>query len=498
MSINIPGRNRSQSPIHIRKNESPSEDVTVRARQSPTLGRSYNTQDELDSRERQRTLDVDMALQLSRARQNSVSLVSPAVVSPFHNPLTSSHGQLEHPPMAEHLPAFSEGEEREFEAARASGLGSAPPTMDGMHDAEPSEFGFPTDNSAVLNDSNEEARDADLLYTSAAAAETQDHRPKVPLAGREPFLPPMYQAAYGSNFDFGQMEDYARDEKRRLGLDTPMSPPAVLRWLDTPTAPLRQNGHAAGPSSSRQALNGDDGETNSVIGTDIGDGPVAGPSRIRQRKISQSAAVPRAGRGPGKKTALFEGVAGAPPPSLVPGAAIPASSAMSSHDNIFGGRSGYNPTATGGNNGGHDRPYRFSFYSNALSATIHARSLAELPADGQTFEQLFQGLHPDADFEQPSVPLSAHPTLASAAGTPLQTGAINLASRRVSVARGGLAPGYGMSETTPVPGASASKAALPLQSGASADGNTWWLDVLSPTDEEMKMLSKVNSLGLPL
>jgi len=74
---------------------------------------------------------------------------------------------------------------------------------------------------------------------------------------------------------------------------------------------------------------------------------------------------------------------------------------------------------------GHDRPYRFSFHSNALPSAIHARSLGELPADGQTFEQLFSGV------------------------------------------------------TSPPAGSSDS------------DNNTWWLDILNPTDEEMKMLSKV-------
>ncbi|ETW83532.1 cora metal ion transporter [Heterobasidion irregulare TC 32-1] len=91
----------------------------------------------------------------------------------------------------------------------------------------------------------------------------------------------------------------------------------------------------------------------------------------------------------------------------------------------------YLPTASPptGAGTGHDRPYRFSFYSNSLSATIHARSLSELPAEGQTFEDLFGG---------------------------------------------------------------ASKTALNDQRlGNDPEGQTWWLDVLSPTDEEMKMLSRV-------
>ncbi|KIM75035.1 hypothetical protein PILCRDRAFT_79511 [Piloderma croceum F 1598] len=94
------------------------------------------------------------------------------------------------------------------------------------------------------------------------------------------------------------------------------------------------------------------------------------------------------------------------------------------------------PSGIGGIiNTGHDRPYRFSFYSNALSATIHARSISELPAEGQSFEDLFNGDH----------------------------------SKN----------GNGNSL---------------VGSGGDFEGNTWWLDVQCPTDEEMKMLSKVFSI----
>ncbi|KDQ64459.1 hypothetical protein JAAARDRAFT_118292 [Jaapia argillacea MUCL 33604] len=117
--------------------------------------------------------------------------------------------------------------------------------------------------------------------------------------------------------------------------------------------------------------------------------------------------------------ALFEGQTGAPPPSFSPG----SFGAIPSYEHFNGSVPGV------GLGQGHDRPYRFSFYSNALSATIHARSLSELPADGQTFQQLFSGVE-----------------------APTAGGSV------------------GMSDT---------------------DSNTWWLDVLSPTDDEMKMLSKV-------
>ncbi|EPQ59199.1 cora-domain-containing protein [Gloeophyllum trabeum ATCC 11539] len=118
--------------------------------------------------------------------------------------------------------------------------------------------------------------------------------------------------------------------------------------------------------------------------------------------------------------ALFEGATGAPPPTLGGGGG--ALNPIPSLDNVVvdlgdGGGAGQAAGVGLDAGQGHDRPYRFSFYSNALSATIHARSLSELPAEGQTFENLFAGVH--------------------------------------------------------------------------VEGNTWWLDVQNPTDEEMKMLSKV-------
>ncbi|KPV75990.1 uncharacterized protein RHOBADRAFT_14111 [Rhodotorula graminis WP1] len=83
---------------------------------------------------------------------------------------------------------------------------------------------------------------------------------------------------------------------------------------------------------------------------------------------------------------------------------------------------------------GGPRPYRFSFYSNALPSTIHARSLAEIPGEGQSFEELFLG--------------SRQPP-----GEKPRTGV--------------------------------------MRSDEDAEANTWWLDVMCPTDQEMKVLSKV-------
>ncbi|KAF8332138.1 magnesium transporter [Amanita rubescens] len=106
-------------------------------------------------------------------------------------------------------------------------------------------------------------------------------------------------------------------------------------------------------------------------------------------------------------------------------------------------------------NTGHDRPFRFSFYSNSFAATIHSRSLSELPADGQSFRDLFSGIHP---------PPSPDPDKS-------RSGSSN-------------------------PRFDPARKHTYHEKGVNVDSDTsaWWLDVTSPTQEEMKMLSEVFSI----
>lgn len=98
-----------------------------------------------------------------------------------------------------------------------------------------------------------------------------------------------------------------------------------------------------------------------------------------------------------------------------------------------------------------DKPYRFTFYSNALPTTIHARYLSELPAQGQSFEDLLKGIVPEQEKkrEEPS-------------------------SLKAPPITGPLPP-----DVQPDGGRV-----------ADSDPSTWWLDVLCPTDQEMKVLSR--------
>jgi magnesium transporter len=240
-------------------------------------------------------------------------------------------------------------------------------------------------------------------------------------------------------FNFQVMEDFAVAEKTRLGL---------ANTVDERFQHLRMRKPSQASAIAEVGSSGGSGTTDFRLPT---------PHALRERKLSQSNALPR--RHGGGKMALFEGIPGAPPASLAAGLAPPLSVVPSFAD----------LSSAEVNGVGHDRPYRFSFYSNALGATIHARSLSELPADGQSFEDMFAGL--GGPVQSPTEP-DRRPTPGTA--STLTTPFIRTPREDAKVSQGGNGGELYKSLIAPGP-----------------EGHTWWLDVLSPTDEEMKMLSKV-------
>jgi magnesium transporter len=231
-------------------------------------------------------------------------------------------------------------------------------------------------------------------------------------------------------WDFSIMEDFAKAEKTLLGI--PQSS------LPMPTTPAQTSGDVA----------------NADVTTGTSTGFTLPPRGPRGRKLSSSNAV-NTRRG---KMVLFEQAmndsSAKPPLSThisMPG--IPESIVAAPSEDV--------PAFTGG----HDRPYRFSFYSNALSQTIHSRSLSELPAEGQSFEELFTSILPP---ELRSAPQSSSTSPGS----------------------------NGDGNNKNVPTDFALRAGLEDQmkkenGDPDSETPTWWLDVTSPTDEEMKMLSHV-------
>ncbi|KAF8504203.1 hypothetical protein JB92DRAFT_2738365 [Gautieria morchelliformis] len=295
----------------------------------------------------------------------------------------------------------------------------------------------------------------------------------------------MYQPAlYRSNFDYSHMEQFGDEERGRLGIGSPSRHRAILQ-SPPPNARTPAVAVAALPPAFDSTETAE-GEPSDRL-TDRESSPEF--TRLRQRKLSQSN-TPGVRRGKSGKLALFEGnvngVLGAPPPSLVP-AASGLFLGAANDGRYAAGSSGWGIGSSVGINGqGHDRPYRFSFYSNSLSATIHARSLSELPAEGQTFEELFAGKLYSED--EPSPPTEGK----GPANGAKQARGVAIPTPPLRNSRGG----------TPGPVADGGLGPLLDKKGQMAHGgmeddgesNTWWLDILDPTDDEMRMLSKVFSI----
>ena len=389
-----------------------------------------------DVRERQRTLDVDLAIHLSRARQGSVS------VSPEASPLALRERDDREPEIhhSHHegaaFPNLFMHEEREMEIAR----GEAPRQL---------HIDDPYHGTLTPNDLRQEH--LDMTHHLAERHEHHLlgslHNAPLQFDGALPlYQPPALLSR--QTYNFQAMEDFALAEKTRLGLAN--DPP------DDRFHHLRMRKPSQPSAIAEGASSGGSGATDFRLPT---------PHNLRERKLSQSNALPR--RHGGGKMALFEGIPGAPPVSLSAVLAPPLSEVPSFAD----------ISSATVNGVGHDRPYRFSFYSNALGATIHARTLSELPADGQSFEDMFAGVGgPDKS------PATTEPERRPG-HTPRTNSQVTTQSVRTSREDAMLQGGNG-SEVF--------KGLVPRDS----DGHTWWLDVLSPTDEEMKMLSNVRRVCL--
>ncbi|KAJ7734043.1 hypothetical protein DFH07DRAFT_967801 [Mycena maculata] len=360
------------SPVRRRESLSRSESDISRPRHSPTLARSLDPNDP-QFRERQRTMDVDMAMQLSRARRETISLVPDPSESVF--------------------PALSTQEQHEIDLARGE-----PDTE------ELPENVAPTPTFMEMNHIS--AHDPTMLV----------HESQLYAAPPSTFggLPTYQPNVSHSEFDFTPMEEFATAERTLHNLASPRFSLSALR------------ARTVAPDTAE-------------------DGPSDPERRSSPRKLSHSNPRPRHRKGGGGKMALFEGNTGDPPPSFT----IDAAQTTTGIPGIL--------------HTGHDGPYRFSFYSNAFSATIHARSLSELPGEGQSFTDLFTGVAP------PRAPSASREPPTRPGPSPVVGDKM---PRHSNYKPGG----------------------HPRHSASDAESSTWWLDVQSPTDDEMKMLSKASAL----
>jgi magnesium transporter len=431
---------------------------------SPALVRSYDPNDP-HVRERQRTLDVDMALHLSRARRETIA-----------TPLSTSYESAPHPEAETPFSHFSALEQHDIDMARGdriSHLDGVNGGSDGLHSPRSV---TPIDLRMQHLD---QTHDPALLATMGSEYRPIRGEALVSMPGL-----PVYEASVTrSVFAFAHLEVFAAQEKAELGISSP---------TDTQGSGFRLRRPTAGQSGGTEFTASPPG------GAPAFDAGLESPYRSnRQRKLSQSSPVPRHNRkGIRGKMALFENHGGDPnfsfPNRLGPGhlSAIPSSENLAANQYSSGGMGGVISP-------GHDRPYRFSFYSNALSATIHARSLSELPAEGQSFEDLFTGLPPpdrQRDTKGNVPPVSYPIPVPSSHQGPAFVNDTN--KRPVTAPPDSTTPSYNGSYLGRPEKGGAGNLGPPnsVGGGGELEGNTWWLDVQSPTDEEMKILSKVLSI----
>ena len=287
-------------------------------------------------------------------------------------------------------------------------------------------------------------------------------------------------------FDFGSLEEFCEIEREKNGIAIPKSKKSD-----------GSEGTTVGASAS-SGVRAISFSPDKVDGEGMMRRRNAGEHTTRrQRKLSESVGSGHVGRYQ-RKLALFEGESGQrndDKASIDPKTPLLADRGKS--------RPGFGATLNGTHrstvsSSDKTRPYRFSFYSNAVPSTIHARTLAEIPAEGQTFEELFVGRQnqtPPEDWDGSVIGTVDQPTAqesmlpgrkpgSSGQNTPLDGHAAPSLS---SYKPGGMPgiQGRGSRQNGQKPGAQL------MRSVEDAEANTWWLDVLCPTDAEMKVLGKV-------
>ncbi|KAL1405813.1 CorA metal ion transporter [Vanrija albida] len=488
------------SPAHPRAMSSTSSRSPVNALGGPahrgSSGTSYR--DNVDVK-RQMQQDIDSAMSMSRARSGSLVEGSPVLMRPSRGGYSAS-SPIEEAPFG----MLSDAEEREMDRARHQ-------DHDGSDDGHFNGGHYGREHGSAPLDS----ADSVSTYQSKRGRESDSDRER-----RYPEHPDHHFAAspggIRSHFDFAPMEEFADTERAAIVAEEGgAAPEGLTRRRSTAAVRSGDHGdrHGSSGSASSTHREGLDSSTENVLvkpystelertmttsafGDDT-DPDAFSPkenespaqTNFHRRRARKQSSQNQTGRR-GGKLALFESFGGG-----------------NGEDDAVGGvlkapRQGKQPpteqpppfVSYSDAPPGHDRPYRFSFYSNALPVTIHARTLAELPAEGQTFEDLFKGRNGAPGTAQPMQRSDTNQTTTkSAAGTPTNEPSLlslnapknppNIHNLALANANKGAVPPY--------PGAPGGPGGPAVTAEEDPEAFTWWLDVLSPTDDEMRMLSRV-------
>ncbi|SPQ18140.1 5ba8ea2d-47d4-4267-a7f7-bd20f3bf8e3b [Thermothielavioides terrestris] len=154
-----------------------------------------------------------------------------------------------------------------------------------------------------------------------------------------------------------------------------------------------------------------------------------------------------------------------------------------------------------------ETPYRFTYFNEEFESTIHSQTISELLQPGGTFKELFIPDPPllldesDDEEEEEEQEMDLHRVLGGQVGDPripsvqpsLATTTQGFAGRKTSANSEGTEVGSGERSPSRLRSPEPTKSSLnekPAKPPRYGDRPVWWLDVHSPTEAEMKVLSK--------
>lgn len=131
-----------------------------------------------------------------------------------------------------------------------------------------------------------------------------------------------------------------------------------------------------------------------------------------------------------------------------------------------------------------DAPFRFTYFNETFDNTIHSQTISELLQPGQTFRNLFipdpveldDSSDDDSDLEE-TVRVNTNGTSRTTTRSPSNTNDKTSSGEQTRT-------------STPRPQVDASKAKDNEKEKRYGPRPAWWLDVMSPTETEMKVISK--------
>ena len=142
-----------------------------------------------------------------------------------------------------------------------------------------------------------------------------------------------------------------------------------------------------------------------------------------------------------------------------------------------------------------DVPYRYTYFNEEFESTIHAQTISELVQPGGSFQELFIPDPPElsdssSDEEEEDLIALHDKGSRSRVGSPLsqlrpESGIDSVLGDLRSGSRVASAPGSGQATPTPTKGSP-----RPAKQKRYGPRPTFWLDVMCPTDQEMRTLCK--------